>query len=295
MKYTNRLAYKAYKLQLSQQRESLGFAQRSLSIQHPDLNHPYKVETSFKHSGNIGDIIYSLPTVFELAKNGKAHLYLQTGQPAVYEKDFHPLGNTTLNDKMVQMLKPLLLRQPKIATLETYNGLPIDYDLDLFRTYSFSLDNGNITHWYFNVFGIYYDTSVPWLIAPKDEQYSDTIVIARSHRYRSPMVNYSFLAKYPNKIFIGVKEEFDDMRESIPDLVHKPVNDFLEMAIIINSCRLFIGNQSFPFSLAEALKARRLLEVYHKAPNVIVQGKNGSDFMYQPQFEYAVKRLLNEG
>ena len=66
------------------------------------------------------------------------------------------------------------------------------------------------------------------------------------------------------------------------------------MATIINSCRLFIGNQSFPFSVAEGLKANRLLEVYPKAPNVIVEGAGANDFIYQPQFEYAVERLLNE-
>ena len=65
----------------------------------------------------------------------------------------------------------------------------------------------------------------------------------------------------------------------MPDLRFKPVTDFLEMAIIVNSCKLFIGNQSFPFALAEAMKVKRLLEVYYKAPNVGVQGKNGSEFM----------------
>jgi ADP-heptose:LPS heptosyltransferase len=129
-------------------------------------------------------------------------------------------------------------------------------------------------------------------VAPKDEQYFNTIIIARSHRYRSPLIDYSFLNGYRNKLFIGVQEEYDDMKKVLPDLEFKPVNDFLEMATIINSCRLFIGNQSFPFSLAEALKVNRLLEVYYKAPNVVVEGKGANDFIYQPQFEYAVKRLL---
>ena len=108
------------------------------------------------------------------------------------------------------------------------------------------------------------------------------------------MVDYGFLKKYPDKLFIGIEEEYEDMKQVLPDLQFKPVNDFLEMATIINSCKLFIGNQSFPFSIAEALKVTRLLESYYKVPNVIVDGPGGNDFLYQPQFEYAVKRLYEE-
>lgn len=288
LKYTDRPAYKRYKRSL----QDYAFYQKTINIQHPSLNHPYKALTSFMHSGNAGDIIYSLPTVWELSKNGKANFYLHINQPGEYNFDYHPLGNITMSEKMANMLVPLLQYQPQIAMAAIYHSQPIDYNLDEFRNYSFRLDNGNITHWYFNVYGIYYDTSVPWMTAPIDKQYADTIVLARSHRYRSPMVSYAFLEKYSNKIFLGVEEEYEDLKRELPGLIFKPVTDFLEMATIINSCRLFIGNQSFPFSIAEALKVKRLLEVYYKAPNVIVQGKNGSDFIYQPQFEHAVKRWL---
>ncbi len=266
------------------------FYRRALQLKHPSLSHPYKPITAFKHSGNSGDIIYSLPAVFELSKNGKAHFYLHVNQPGEYI-NYHPLGDVMLNEKMANMLKPLLQHQPQIEVVEEYNGQAVDYNLDEFRKYNYFL-GASITRWYFTVYGISYNTSLPWLVAPKDEQYADTIVIARSHRYRSPLIDYSFLKKYPNKIFVGVQEEYEDMKKSLPDLEFKPINNFLEMATIINNCRLFIGNQSFPFSLAEALKVNRLLEVYYRLPNVVVEGKGANDFIYQPQFEYAVKRLL---
>jgi hypothetical protein len=198
-----------------------------------------------------------------------------------------------LNKKMAAMLKPLLLHQPQIEIADEYNEEQVDYNLDDFRKYKYFL-SPNITRWYFTVYGITYNTCQPWLVAPVDEYYKQTLVIARSHRYRSPVIDYRFLTQYPNKIFLGVEEEYKEMKASIPDLQYKPVKDFLEMATIINSCRLFIGNQSFPFSLAEALKVNRLLEVYFKIPNVIVEGKGANDFMFQPQFEYAVSRLYNE-
>lgn len=289
LKYTNRPAYNAYKLRLREDE----FYEHASTFQHPPLDHPYKEITRFVHSGNAGDIIYSLPAVYELSKKGKAHFYLQVNQPHEQDFHFHPLGAVMLNDKMVEMLKPLLLYQPQIEVAETYTGQPVDYNLDDFRKYKYFLPT-SIIRWYFTVYGISYDTCRPWLTAPKDEQFKNAIVIARSHRYRSPLIDYSFLKNYPNKIFIGVPEEYEDMKTMVPDLAFHPVKDFLEMATIINSCRLFIGNQSFPFSVAEALKVTRLLEVYYKVPNVVVEGKGANDFMYQPQFEYSVKRLYNQ-
>lgn len=149
LKYTNRPAYDAYKHSLKEQE----FYNHAASFQHPSLNHPYKEITSFLHSGNIGDIIYSLPAVYELSKNGKAHFYLQVNQPTDQVFQFHPLGNVMLNDNMVAMLKPLLLHQPQIAVVEKYEGQPIDYDLNDFRSHK-RFFSASIVHWYFTTYGI---------------------------------------------------------------------------------------------------------------------------------------------
>ncbi|HEX8356639.1 MAG TPA: hypothetical protein VF610_04475 [Segetibacter sp.] len=256
-----------------------------------NIGHTFKEITHFKHSGHSGDIIYSLPAVFALAKNGLAHLHLQSQQAGNYQKAYHPLGNVMLNEKAIQLLQPLLLHQPKIAVCDFYGTQAIDYDLDFVRKFPMKQTRGSISRWYFHVFGIYANLSMPWLTAPKDEAFADHIVISRSHRYRAPGIDYMFLRKYQKKIFIGVPEEFEDMKKQLPDLQYVQVKDFLEMASIINGCRLFIGNQSFPFSIAEALKVNRLLEVYYKAPNVIVEGEGGHDFLYQEHFEKAVEVL----
>ena len=79
------------------------------------------------------------------------------------------------------------------------------------------------------------------------------------------------------------------MKKMVPQIRHRPVKDFLEMASVIAGAKLFIGNQSFPFSLAEALKVNRLLEVHFQCPNVTVYGDKGFDFCFQPQFEELVK------
>ncbi len=280
LKRSNREAYHDYK-----------FHRRVHNTLPVDIDHQFKEETHFKHSGNSGDIIYSLPAVYALSKNGKAFIHLHSNQKADYQKRYHPLGGVMLNDKIVKMLQPLLMHQPQISVCDFYENQPLDYDLDVFRQHPIDLGKGNISRWYFHVFGIYANLCEPWLTVPKNEMYAEHIVIARSHRYRAPGIDYMFLKRYPKKIFLGVPEEFEDLRKQLPDIEYVSVNNFLEMASIINGCRLFIGNQSFPFSIAEGLKINRLLEVYYAAPNVIVEGRGAYDFMYQEHFEKAVENL----
>lgn len=283
LKWTDKVAYRDYKFWLKTQR-LLPF----------NLDHKFRDQTHFKHSGNSGDIIYSLPAVYALANNSGVHMHLQLNEKMKYTHKFHPLGDVMLNNKMVEMMQPLLLHQPQINVCDIYIDQLIDYDLDLVRKHHFDHSKNSISRWYFHIFCIFADLCQPWLMAPKNESLKDYIVIARSHRYRSPNINYEFLKKYKRKIFIGIKQEFDDMRLHLHELEYLPVNNFLEMAAIINGSRLFIGNQSLPFSIAEALKVKRVLELSYDAPNVIITGKNGYDFYYQEHFEKIVNTIMNE-
>ena len=261
----------------------------------PDLDIPLKAEYHFRHSGNAGDLIYSLPTMFALAKGKPIHLHLSLGMRGHYGKKPHPLGNLMLNEKMVAMLQPLLLAQKDFATVDILKDQHFDYNLDLIREYPFPLNRGNIARWYFYIFAVNYDLGKAWLQVAPDTSMKDHIVIARSQRYRQPLIDYSFLRKYKKVAFVGVPQELEDMRRMLPDIEYRPVENFLELAQVIAGSRLFIGNQSFPFAIAEALKTKRMLEVYHQSPNVSVEGINGYDFCFQPQFEKLVDRVMGEG
>jgi hypothetical protein len=260
--------------------------------EHPPLHLPEQASYTFKHSGNSGDIIYALPAMYALAKHGDVNLYLHLNQSAHYDKSFrHPLGDVTLNDNMFRRLLPLLLAQPRIKICAPYAEQPIDYNLDIIRSYPFTQTNGNIARWYFLAFAVNADLGQPWLQVQADPRFSDCIVIARSQRYHSPGIDYSFLNQYDKLIFVGLEDEFKAMQVMLPKIDYHPVDDFLQLAQVIAGCKFFIGNQSFPFALAEALKVKRLLEVCFHCPNVIVEGGNGFDFCYQPQFEFLVAEL----
>jgi hypothetical protein len=283
LKMNNREAYINYK-----------FLKKLQAVQHPSLPAEVPADVHFKHSGNAGDLIYALPVMHALAKGGNIHLHLHINQPVIYPNMQHPLGNVMLNEKMLAGLQPLILAQPGIATCDAYSGGPLHYDLDVFRTYPYNYKMGHIARWYFLVFATNYDLGKAWLQVKGDESYKDTIVIARSQRYRQPGISYRFLERYPKKVFVGIEQEYREMKEVIPGLEYRPVKDFYELASVIQGSRLFIGNQSFPFSIAEGLKTRRLLEMYFQSPNVIVEGPEGYDFCYQPQFEKLVKDLYEK-
>ena len=115
----------------------------------------------------------------------------------------------------------------------------------------------------------------------------------RSLRRQNKKINYSFINNYENLVFIGLKEEFDDLKKSIKKLEYYDSKDFLELASIIKNAKLFIGNLSFGYALAEAIKVPRLLESGPNFPLVYPNGSQGYDFYFQSHFEKLVKDIIN--
>ena len=113
----------------------------------------------------------------------------------------------------------------------------------------------------------------------------------RSLRRQNKFINYSFLSSYKNIVFIGLRNEFDDLKTKINNLEYFDSRDFLELAMIIKNSKLFIGNLSFGYALAEALKVPRLLESGPNFPLVYPNGENAYDFYFQRHFEELTKKL----
>lgn len=248
---------------------------------------------SFSHIGLNGDIIYSIPTMLSISNGKRIRLYLDVTQKTMYtSKMNHYNKDKILTPKSVDFIKPLILSKPQFEVCKILENEIIDYDLNEFRKYPFDYRMGHICRWYFLAFGVTYNLSNPWLNVNPNYSFKNDIVIARSFRYRTLGISYRFLSKYKNLKFLGLPEEFENMKIQIPTIEYIKVNNALEMAEIIAGCKFFIGNQSFPFSIAEALKVKRVLEVNNENPNVIVDGDNGFDFCFQQQFEKIISELV---
>ncbi len=254
-----------------------------------------KKEISFLHSGNLGDVINSLPVIKEISKNKRCSLFIEKNKPlpAQAQNLGHPLGKYYLTEKSVNKILPLLKKQDYIESVNIFNNQKIDIDLNFFRELpiNFNIDS---VRWYFHITGIHADLNNPYLCNIENHEIKDKIVIIRTNRRKNYLINYNFLNNYDNTLFLGLADEYNELKKEIPNLKFYECKDFLEMAQIIQSSKIFIGNLSFGYTLAEALKKPRLLESGPNFPLVYPNGSNAYDFYFQNHFENNFRKLYLE-
>ena len=291
-KFTNKEKYRKLKTDLLIKKKikvlKSGFEQEVIKIN----DKLKKKEISFLHSGHLGDVINALPIIKEISKNSKCNLYLQTDKKL--ENDAigykHKGDHIYMNDRMVNMVLPLLKNQNFLNSVDKFNNEQIDVDLDLFRKIpmNFNLDE---VRWYFHLTGVHVDLSKQYLFADEHKRIKNKIVIMRSTRRKNNFINYKFLNNYENVIFLGLKDEYEDLKLEIPKLEFYDCKDFLEAAEIIKSSKFFIGNSSFGFTMAEGLKIPRVMESYPDFPVIYPNGGHGYDFYFQVHFEKICQKL----
>ena len=64
-------------------------------------------------------------------------------------------------------------------------------------------------------------------------------------------------------------EEHAAFSSAFGDVPHHPTADFLELARVIAGCKLFVGNSSSPYAIAEALKKPVVQEVATYTPTTV--------------------------
>lgn len=249
-----------------------------------------KEPITFLHSGHAGDVVNALPVIKELSKNHECTLYIQTNKPLEVKYYRHPSKDVYLSDKNFEMLKPLLDFQKFIKKTEKYSGQDIDINFDVFRTLPINILFDNLRY-ASQLTGVQPDFEEKYIDAPTHEKLKDKVIIQRTFRYRNQFINYNFLKDFNNLYFIGTLEEYNDLKQTVPNLKHYNCIDFLDMASIIKTSRFFIGNSSLGFPIAEGLKVPRLLEACPYFPAATPHGKYGYDFFYQIHFEKYFKKL----
>ena len=236
----------------------------------------------YRHSGTLGDLIYSLAIVKKMAQRDVYYkVAINNIENCVSQYGYRPdevapehRGRFTEQD--YEWLLPLLRRQSYIETVgKWYQGdVEPDVDLDRFRGTLFRGFEGNYVQAYhiaFNLPFMMQDYDTPWLEADPIEE--APIVVSRTFRYRDPngdviwrdIATDSNLEQ--NGIFIGTTAEHEDfVRATDIKIPYRPVRDFKEMMDIIAGCNLFLGNQSFGYSLAVGLGKDSVLETIKIKP-----------------------------
>lgn len=258
---------------------------------------------------NSGDLIASLPGFQKIYRETglKARIYQQIGLPAsYYEGAEHPIKNKSgqqvcMNMPTFRMMRKLLENQEYIEQYNTWRGEKCDFDfVDTRDRKRVPMPYGDIHFWPFMVMpDLSCDLSVPWIDVDIAEQkwqkYKNYIIVNRTSRYNNPYIHYFFLKKYENQIiFVGVKEEHEKFcADWGVDVHHEVVQDFLEIACILKAAKGFLGNQSFCWHLADAMKLRRILEYSPHFPNTHPKGANGQIAVYQESLELYFNQMCN--
>jgi len=284
-KLTNKEKYSNYKIFLNKKENIKIFKNKfENKLNNIQNNIKNKNELSFLHSGHSGDIINALPVIKELSKTHKCNLYIQINKPLNLSYHKHPAGNVLIDERIFNLLLPLLKNQKYINKVDKYENQNIDINFDIIRELPASINFDN-ARWFFHVAGVQYDLIEPYLDVKANELAKDKIIIHRTFRYRNYFINYKFLNDYKNLLFVGIKDEYEDLKKEINNLEFHNCKDFLEMATLIKACKFFIGNQSVGYDIAEAIKIPRLLEGCPYFPVIKPHGKKAYDFFYQMHFE----------
>jgi len=294
LKLKDKQEYDQYKLDLNVQKK-INILKGGLEKKLNDISLSIrnKKNISFFHSGHLGDIIYSLPILKELSKTHECNLYIEKNKHLNSKYHNHPGGDVFLNEKLINMLLPLLKSQHYINSVKIHSNENIDIDLNLFRKMPMNILFQS-TGWYSHVTGVHPNLSSPYLNVNPSQTFKDKVVIIRGIRRRNYFVNYDFIKNYNNLLFIGLNEEYEDLKKNIPNLEFHDCKDFLEMAEIMKSAKFFLGNLSFGFAIAEGLKIPRLLEASPDFHALHHNGENAYDFYFQSHFENLFEKLYKK-
>lgn len=267
-----------------------------------------------KHFTNIGDLIASLCACKKIYdKTGrKVNYFQQIGMPAqYYQGAVHPTVNSEgvnvcMNQKMWEMTKPLLLSQYYIHGAEEYTGQKINCDFDIIRGDKFfvNLPNGSIQAWLMYAYpDLCNDISKPWIFLPDEcpkhilDQVNGKVLLNFTERYRNPHIDYFFLKDYAKDlIFAGTQREHllfcNTWGVDMPLL---KTNDFLEVAFALKFSRFFLGNQSWQWNTAEAIKSKRILEVCRYAQNCLpFYGEDSYGYLHKEGAVYYFELLYEK-
>jgi hypothetical protein len=227
-------------------------------------------QKSFKHSGTLGDLIYSLPLVKHL---GGGEFYLHLGQingisKNIYNVDPPAFHQGRMNLKDFDFMQSFMQAQPYISKFATLDprSTEITHNLDRFRLPFASGTGLNYVEYYAQTFGIQ-DTETqtamrqtPWLTVPNVKNLGQRdIVINRTQRWIPAQLSHIWQewkeqGVDQRAIFVGLPQEHAAFQQATGwQVPHVVTPTLLELAETIASSSVFIGNQSVALSVAIGL------------------------------------------
>lgn len=206
--------------------------------------------------GRLGDFIFQLSIINEI--------YLLTGKKGILyianigDHFIFPLTQT------YNELNNIVTKQVYIESFSIYNHHLYDLNLSSWR------GTMDYNHSWKTIFESAYHFpwgNHQWLYLNKNEKYKDLILVFSSQQRVNKTFNYNELNKFNKKIYFVTmsQTEYNDfMKKKKLNYELMLFNNLEEFWIAINSCYLFVTNQSSPACVAMALFANTYILLYDK-------------------------------
>ena len=213
---------------------------------------------TFIHSGNIGDILFSLYFCKELSNAlglEKFNFHINTGDGS---------NILQLTDNAAKFLLPLLETQPFIneVSFGLKEKISNPFDLDQFRKLPLNPCAGQIQNWYYHLSSRHLPREFwkPILQTEADDRFKDKVILISTPRYQNPFVDLNVLERSKDKlVFAGLPEEHTEFQKRYFQLEYFRASSMLEIARCMAGAKGVIGNQSGLYTIAECLKVPRIL------------------------------------
>lgn len=241
---------------------------------------------TFRHAGDAGDIIASLPAVRAL---GGGIFMIEA---AAYTRVMMTPDNWRGLDKILQ-------EQPYIHGVTEWNRRLTTYNLNDWRVrLGRELRNNkckdkSLVDWQLEQFGLSPAEKETAWIQIKEPIKTAKVVFNRTgtnraghhvyHNVRFPW--HHIWSKYhKDSVFVGTKDEHQVFCATCGVVPHYETRDLHDAARVIAGCELFVGNQSCPYWLAEGMKKNLILEVWPNGPNSL-SIRDGAIMGWEETFE----------
>lgn len=254
-----------------------GEPQTETPVEAPQVHAAPKVGGVYYHSGSLGDVIYGL---YGMKKAGGGKLILGPKHRKTTVAS-HPI-----TEEFYDLLAPLLSAQKFITShefSERHPGTDNAFDLNTYRTcwedpkVRERTGINLLAHMYFFILNRMeeFRHDEPWLTSPRKIQ-TGLFTVHRSPRYHNELFPWKTIYEHfkGRLLFVGLPSEHKEFTRTVGKVSYWNPQDFGELASVIAGSEGFIGNQSFPCSLAIGLGKRVIQEVTPVSPDCLFRRKN---------------------
>jgi hypothetical protein len=215
--------------------------------------------TTFSTSQSCGDIVYAMPLM-------RQNYEYNGCKAAVWICDTHPKFAPRQQVNTYQAMRRLLLSQEYVQSVRRIDAQDLekaDIQLDKYRKMTFGKDTKLCTDRHFHAQGIapICDYLRPWISLETEKKYAVVCNATGKYSGHGHDVRKVF-ERIEGGIFVGLESE---RKQFMPDnLAFKGCADLLDVANVIASASVFVGEQSAPLTIAQALGLDCKVFLVHK-------------------------------